>query len=133
MKVGLLDAEIEKMGMVKYHRVFVPEQKDYKSITDQTQVETADIYIKDEIPLGQALEELEKTCILKHCYAAIRNTVEEMVYLTDKGGRRVVRYKGESFESLEDLVAQKDKPIHWTAVTQINLSFNTGSFDLIFS
>ncbi|MBC2723586.1 MAG: hypothetical protein HGJ97_13045 [Desulfosporosinus sp.] len=133
MKLGMLDAEIEKMDMVKYHRVFVPERKDVDDITDQTPVETSDIYIKDEIPLGQALEELEKTCILKHCYAAITNTDEEMVYSTDKGGNRIVRFKGESYYSLEDLVQTMDIPINWTAVTQINLSFNKGSFNMIFS
>lgn len=133
MELGKLGAEIEKMDMVKYHRVFAYERKDADDITDQTPVDTADIYIKDEIPLGQALEELEKTCILKHCYAAITNTDEEMVYSTDKGGNRIVRFKGESYYSLEDLVQTMDIPINWTAVTQINLSFNKGSFNMIFS
>lgn len=132
MKVGLLDAEIEKMGMVKYHRVFVPGQKDHKNITDHTLVETVDIYIKDDVPLGQVLEELEKTCILEHCYAAITNNDDKMIYLSDKGKERIIRFESENFSSLEELVEKKDKPIHWTAIKEINLSFNVGSFIMIF-
>lgn len=132
MKLGELNKEIEKISMVKYHRAFVSPGKDKDTVDADTPVEIADIYIKDEISLGQAIEELDSMCILDHCYAAITNTNAEKIYLTDKGKERLIRYDSENFSSLEELAEKKDMLIHWNAIKEIKLSFNVGSLSMIF-
>ena len=86
MELGRLNEEIEKIDMVKYHRVFVPGKKHSEEISEDIKVETADIYIKEEVPLEQALDELEKTCILEHCYAAITMQGQQKIYVTRRRG-----------------------------------------------
>ncbi len=132
MQLGKLNEEIEKIDMVKYHRVFVPTKKQIEEVSEDIKVETADIYIKDEIPLEQAIGELEKTCILDHCYATITTHDNQKIYVTKRRGHKVIRYLGELYRNLSDLVTQTDIPIHWQAVNEINLSFNKGSFDMLF-
>jgi hypothetical protein len=132
MKLSKLNEEIEKISMVKYHRAFVSPGIDRDTVDADTPVEITDIYIKDEVPLRQAIEELEQTCILEQCYAVIINAAEDKIYLTDRGKQRIVRYEGENYSSLEELDNKEDKPIHQTDIKEINLSFNVGSFNMIF-
>lgn len=132
MEFGKLNKELEKIDMVKYHHVLLSTGRSIDLVEEDTPVAIADIYIKDEVTLAQAIEELGETCILEHCYAAITNVTGEMIYLTDRGKQRIVRYEGKNYSSLEELANKEDKPIHRIDIKKINLSFNVGSFNMIF-
>jgi transcription antitermination factor NusA-like protein len=132
MELGKLNEEIEKIDIVKYHRVFVPNKQQTEDVSENLHVETADIYIKDEIPLEHAIGELAKTCILDYCYATITTHEDQKVYVTNRRGHKVIRYLGQLYRNLSDLVSQTDIPIDGQAVNKINLSFNEGSFDMLF-
>jgi hypothetical protein len=132
MKLGELNEEIGKISMVKCHRAFVSPGKNKDTVDADIPVEIVDIYIKDEISLRQAIEELDSTCVLDHCYAAITNAGAEKIYLTDKGKERLIRYDSEHFSSLEELSEKKDILIHWNTIKEIKLSFNVGSLSMIF-
>lgn len=132
MRFGKLNKEINSIGMVNNHHIFAPKKMGADEVFDEAVVETAAIYIKDKISLLQAIDELEKTCLLDHSYAAITNTEERMIYITDIKGRRLVRYLGKTYSSLTELVEKTDMTICRSAIKQINLSFNIGSYHMIF-
>lgn len=59
---------------------------------------------------------------MNHCYAAITNIDNKMIYLSDKGKERIIRFESENSSSLEELIEKKDKPIHWISIKEIKLN-----------
>jgi hypothetical protein len=45
-----------------------------------------------------------------------------MIYLSDKGKERIIRFESENSSSLEELIEKKDKPIHWISIKEIKLN-----------